>query len=450
MRFALLALCFVLRLQACSCAAFPSVSEAWANADAVVLAEVVRTEAVDRLHPQTAWLSVKESFKGPEAGAEMVFRTPGDLCSRRFEKGTRAVFYAHRDGEKWELYRCGRSNGSTAEDLLYLRRLPNAAVGRISGTVFIEDLDIERVPHSKPLGGITLSIAGDQARRAAVTNEDGVYEVEGLPPGVYTVTPQLPAGLKVYVPMVSGRRSPLELGSSVVLSERSTAGVGFALREDRRLSGRVLGPDGQPLRGACVTVEALDGRPYLFPSKCTDSDGAYTLEDLPRGQYRLVVNRENRPTGAMPYPATYYPGVTERAQARVINIATETLQAGLDVRIAQLQRRTVFAGQLQFRDGAPIAGASVELTQNGVPVAQTTSSPTGSFSIASLPGTGKAELRATVLAGPETLAACPHWQSYAYAYAMTSNTVLLSLDAPQEGIYLTVNVSSCRGRQPGR
>ncbi len=451
MRFALLALCFSLRVQACSCAATPSVSEAWANADAVVLAEVVRTEGVERLRPQTAWLSVKESFKGPQAGAEMVFRTPGDLCSPRFKPGSRAVFYAHRDGEMWEVYRCGRSTGFTAEDLLYLRRLPQAAAGgRLSGTVVLDDPDPTRPRRTTPLAGIAVSIAGDGATRGAVTNDDGVYEVEGLPPGLYTVTPKLPPGLKLAVALRSGRGSDAEQGTSVVLGERSTAGMGFLLREDRRLTGRVLGPDGRALRDACVTLETWEGQAYPFATHRTDSAGAYTLSDVPRGRYRLVVNRENRPTGAMPFPATYYPGVTDRAAARVITVDAEPLQAGLDVRIQQLQPRTVFAGQLQFRDGVPIAGATIELTQNGVGLAQTSSSPTGSFAIASLTGSGKAELRATVLAGPDALAACPHWQSYAYADAMTSNGVLLSLDAPQEGIYLTVNVSSCRGRQPGR
>lgn len=449
MRLTILGLWLAASSYACSCNAYPSVSEAWANAAAVVIGEVTRAESADPDTPrQTAWVTVLESFKGPAKGAEMIFQQPGHSCSPRFKAGTRLLLYAHRSGEAWEVYGCGRGSGFEAEDLLFLRNLPrSAATTRLSGTISLYDVTpTEGFRRVRPLSGLTVQISGPAGARQVVTNSDGVYEAYGLLPGDYEVTPKLPPGLKVRSSMATGKH---ELKPKVTLRDGSNAGIGFVIQEDNRISGHVLGPDGKPMRDVCLDLETLDGQKYGQAFTCTKGDGSYAFENMPRGQYRIVANRADRPTGAMPFRATYYPGAADRAQATIVTVSPVARQSGFDLRIAKFEKRAIFTGRVQFRDGVPIAGASIEITQNGQTIERSRSGDNGTFEIAALDG-GKGELRASVLAGPEVLKQCPHWQSYAYAFTMTSQTVQLSLDAPQSGFYLTVSVSSCPGHLPGK
>lgn len=453
MRSTILLLWMAASGHACSCAGYPSVGEAWGNAAAVVIGEVTHTDpAGAALLAQTARVTVIESFKGPARGAEMIFQQPGHNCSPRFKAGTRVLLYAHRSGDAWQVYGCGRGSSFEAEDLLFLRNLPrSAARTRLSGTIALYEVTFtEGARPARPLAGLTVQISNGARTQNVVTNADGVYEVYGLAPGQYAVTPKLPPGLKVRFPIVTGRpaSSPTET-QRVTLNERSNASVSFAMQEDNRIYGRVLDPEGNAMRNVCLDLERLDGHPYAPAFNCTRDDGSYTFENLPRGQYRIVINRADKPTGAMPFRATYHPGVTDRAQATVVTVGPDVQRTGLDFRLTKLDKRAVFTGQVQFRDGAPIAGAAIELFRDGQRIERARSGPTGSFEIASLDG-GQGELRAAVLAGPETLKQCPHWQSYANAFIMNSQTLKIALDTPQSGLFLTISVSSCPGQLPGR
>lgn len=58
-----------------------------------------------------------------------------------------------------------------------------------------------------------------------------------------------------------------------------------------RIEGRVFGPDGKPVRGATVTVRALEGdKTWVSPP--TDSRGRYSLQGLPYGWDDLIVTTE--------------------------------------------------------------------------------------------------------------------------------------------------------------
>lgn len=58
-----------------------------------------------------------------------------------------------------------------------------------------------------------------------------------------------------------------------------------------RLEGKVFGPDGKPVKGATVTVRALEGD-KVWVSPPTNSRGAFYLPGLPYGWDDLVVTTE--------------------------------------------------------------------------------------------------------------------------------------------------------------
>src|SRR6476646_5973040 len=53
------------------------------------------------------------------------------------------------------------------------------------------------------------------------------------------------------------------------------------------ISGTVKGPDGKPFKGAFVEAQDMDSR--IATNVLSDKDGRYRIENLPEGQYQLVV-----------------------------------------------------------------------------------------------------------------------------------------------------------------
>ena len=53
------------------------------------------------------------------------------------------------------------------------------------------------------------------------------------------------------------------------------------------ISGTVKGPDGKPFKGAFVEAQDMDSR--IATNVLSDKDGRYRIENLPEGQYQLLV-----------------------------------------------------------------------------------------------------------------------------------------------------------------
>ncbi len=56
------------------------------------------------------------------------------------------------------------------------------------------------------------------------------------------------------------------------------------------VTGKVLGADGRPVEGVRLTIRCSDGE----HSVVTDGDGVYRLENLPPGEYTVLVGDEER------------------------------------------------------------------------------------------------------------------------------------------------------------
>src|SRR3984893_9257978 len=73
---------------------------------------------------------------------------------------------------------------------------------------------------------------------------------------------------------------------------KSTALVGIVLSFasvafGATISGTVKGPDGKPFKGAFVEAQDMDSR--IATNVLSDKDGHYRIENLPEGQYQLLV-----------------------------------------------------------------------------------------------------------------------------------------------------------------
>ncbi len=405
---------------------------------------------------QTVWVTVVEPFKGAAQGRQFVLKQPGHGCAPKFRAGERVVFYIEPSGgDAWEAHGCHRTRvlADAADDLLFLRNLPrSAASNRLSGVVsHFEDSHAGDFRKVAAIAGLTVKISGKDGPREAVTDADGVYEVYGLPPGDYTVGINPPPGLKIKFPMFAGAaikgfaRTRLD-SASVTLNERSAASVDFVLVEDTSISGKVLDPDGRPMKDVCLDMEPSTGGAKNFRVfDCTKEDGSYLLKDMPSGSYLIVANRTSSITAKSPFRATYYPGVNDKSAATVVAVARGEARTGIDIRIPKVEPRIALSGKVQFSDGVPVPNASLVLMVAGRRADGSRTGLDGKFQFAALQG-GSGKLRAEILTFMQVADQCPEWRpkSPTLLFTIASVPVSISTDRDRQSILLTLPVPSCK------
>lgn len=357
--------------EGCVCG-YESPAAAFKGATAVFVGRVVRTAEhdADKVSGagQTAVTLVEEAFKGARAGDEIVFEQPNNTCTPTFDAGARHLFYANyvREKKTWMVYGCGRTSelDGAADDLLYLRALPlSAERNRVSGMLkHFEDGPEKGFKLVERLAGAKVRIKGKDKTYEVTTDSDGVYELYDLPPGKYTIEPELPFGLKVSFPVQFGPGG-VSPEVTVELTEKTCAGANFIIGPDNVIGGRVFGPGGVPLSGACLELEAagkvepFDGGGRIFG--CADAEGRYKLEEVPPGRYFVVANGWGRVTGSMPFPMTYYPGTFEKEKASVVTVGRGDSRADIDVTVPTLLPTVNVSGVVVFSDGRPAARLAV-------------------------------------------------------------------------------------------
>lgn len=359
---------------ACSCGGSPSPCQSYAGASAVIIGNVkgVRPDAPgDERYEgaQTVRVQIERTFKG-EVSDELTLRQPGHNCAPKFKPGDRWLMYVHFDekGRAWEVYGCGRSGPleRTGDDLRFLNALPDSAARtRISGEIARYEDDPERgFTRVAPITGAKVRVAGEGKTYEIGTDADGVYEIYDLPPGKYSVTPELPPGLKLRFPMPFGPLAGHGEGPSLLfeLGPGTCAGSDFLLNSDTLVGGKVLNADGEPLPEVCLSLMPADkvANPYFRINDCTDKDGRYELDDIPPGRYLIVVNEDGRLSGDEPFPTAYYPGVFERDRAAAVNVGEGEKRADFDIRIPSLLPTRTISGVVRYADGRPAAEALVQ------------------------------------------------------------------------------------------
>ena len=126
-----------------------------------------------------------------------------------------------------------------------------------------------------PDATVTLTDESGEVVTSQVTGADGSYLLDGLGGGHFTVVVSAanhrPIATGVTVPQGGEERLDLELEGGGRLT-------GIAR------SGRY----GNPVREALITF--VDSSGAVLTTTVTDADGAYTLEDLPAGEYTVIAS----------------------------------------------------------------------------------------------------------------------------------------------------------------
>jgi hypothetical protein len=137
------------------------------------------------VHVQKVTFQVEEAFQDMPDKLVSVYGM-GTTCDYHFEVGTRYLVYGGRgkDG-RIRTGKCTRTAplSEAAEDITFLRSLPNRAGGSIIGRVRFANPQEQR----KVIAG-TVTASGRDGDHKARVKASGDYEVTGLPIGVFRLT----------------------------------------------------------------------------------------------------------------------------------------------------------------------------------------------------------------------------------------------------------------------
>ena len=181
-------------------------------------------------------------------------------------------------------------NGDVPESLRNKRLLALDMGARISGVAVTE--------RGEPIEGTELSVratndtrfwmSGGQAQETE-SNEDGHFEVRGIPAGEVRLSGRL-----------KGRKNPESLEVEVMDGEER-GGYELVFTDGLSIHGFVLWPDGTPVNEARVGLETrADGGGERWRRNAnrlwvtTDEEGAFALTGLVPGTYRVRANHESQ------------------------------------------------------------------------------------------------------------------------------------------------------------
>lgn len=184
----------------------------------------------------------------------------------------------------------------------------------------------------KPLRRVQIRVVGSEGRnpRLLITDQQGIYEVKGLPAGRY----QLTASKSGYVTLGYGQRRPFDASKPVELTDGQTIEkIDFQLPRGGAITGRVTDEFGEPVADVNVSVlryRRSSGHRRLSSvgrSATTDDLGHYRLYGLEPGEYYLAAQlkssmmNEGTVEISQGYAPTYFAGSPVLAEAQPVAVA---------------------------------------------------------------------------------------------------------------------------------
>jgi 5-hydroxyisourate hydrolase-like protein (transthyretin family) len=202
------------------------------------------------------------------------------------------------------------------------------------------------------LKGVKLLLVGRGKDYEAITDEKGKYKVSGVQPGTYRVRVKLPEGTSIH-------RAEQE----VEVSGKGCAQASFWLEPDTRVTGKVLDSAGLPAADVLMELVPIGGNRSALNVR-SDTEGRYEMKLVAPGRYLLGV-RIVGSAGAtyVPFPQTYYPGVSEKSAATIITVSEGQHFEANDLILPPRFVERQLNGIVLDSSGQPVRGATVWLKE---------------------------------------------------------------------------------------
>jgi phage gp45-like len=170
------------------------------------------------------------------------------------------------------------SAGQTVSGQNTTLQLAGAIGGSVTGT-------------NGPVPGVWVNVldASGAQLNGTVTDENGNWQLQGFPPGTYTVCydPSFTSG-GYRRSCYDGQPDGTNTGTAVTITGGQLTTVNASLQLGPAISGAVTDNAGTPLSGVEVTAASLDGADFYFAT--TAQDGNYTIGGVNPGSYNVCFN----------------------------------------------------------------------------------------------------------------------------------------------------------------
>ncbi len=222
---------------------------------------------------------------------------------------------------------------------------PELHTASISGRVTIEGKPVVGAAVSAMYAGggdanlMVMTMNGGESVQAR-TDAEGRYEFTALRKGKYRIKCVSDA----YVEQTASGFMKQANRTYTVDEGEQLKSVDFALVRGSVITGRVTDAEGKPLIEEMMMFEsaATQTPNHSYDSDLrTDDRGVYRFFGLAPGKYRVVVGLAEgaSPWRSEPIPRTYAPGVTNIAEARVIEVKVGSEIENVDIRLGRDDRR---------------------------------------------------------------------------------------------------------------
>jgi hypothetical protein len=296
-----------------------------------------------------ALLEVEEKFGQTFSEAVQIYGE-GTTCDFQFKTGERYLVYAYQHANTKILY-TNICSGTTSlvearDHLTYLRGAVTSSGGILTG-----DVTRQINGRTEPITGAEITLVNGDRTFRGKTDAAGKFTVEGLPEGRYKVHTNPRTNYSRLEVMAEGPLSEWE----VEVPGRGCVNTWFVARPEGEIAGTVTDESG---------IVPRDLEPQLIPVDAKAEENAHESVRLGQlanfrfsfvlpGRYYLGFNLKGGPSLLSPYPEFYYPGVTERAKAKIITLAEGQKITNLSLpRPLRLGER-MLEGVVVWPDGKP-------------------------------------------------------------------------------------------------
>jgi len=181
----------------------------------------------------------------------------------------------------------------------------------------------------------------------AMTNQNGVYTVNGLPTGSYKI---FFSGVGYFSEWYNNKASQDAADPVSVTAPNLTSGIDAFLEPSGSISGAVK--NGQGVGIGNVNVQVFDTKGYFASSTMTGSNGAYTVSSLATGSYKV---RFNAPSG---YRSEWYNNKATQDAADPVAVTVPKTTSGIN---AVLGPGGSISGIVKNEQGDSIANVDVAI-----------------------------------------------------------------------------------------
>lgn len=201
------------------------------------------------------------------------------------------------------------------------------------------------------------------------TDQNGLYKMQYLNPGTYTVSVWANGYLYTYYPGVIDRADAVGVP---VAANSTVANVDFSMKEGAKIKGRVTDQNGNPIPYAFVEgMTHPEGGPVdtnavsFYSAASTDEAGYYELSGLGSGDWIVHASSYWFPYY---YFDLYYNQVHTYEEATPVSIDGDQVVTGINFTFNASIPTSTVSGRLVNAEGNPIPSVLLFLEPDGLPV----------------------------------------------------------------------------------